>query len=232
MSGQLYPKLEKSVFIVTYGRSGSTLLQNLLNALPGTLIRGENENLIAPLARAWDVLHHSEQRQKMCAAEQVSTPQDPWYGYESVLPGAFGQTLAQGFIDTVLQPGPDTRIIGFKEIRWHNDPTLFPVVLDFLRLFFPRARILFNTRAHEEVQCSGWWKYMDPNNVRRQLAEAEALYAAYAARHPKVCLTMKYNGYITGPDAWRPLFDFIEEPFDGGLVSAVLSKKLVHLQSV
>ena len=36
------------VFVVTYGRSGSTLLMGLLNSIPGFLIRGEN----------WDALHH------------------------------------------------------------------------------------------------------------------------------------------------------------------------------
>ena len=30
------------VFVMTYGRSGSTLVQGLLNAIPGYLIRGEN----------------------------------------------------------------------------------------------------------------------------------------------------------------------------------------------
>src|SRR5215213_881342 len=36
------------VFVVTYGRSGSTLLMGLLNSIPGYLVRGEN----------WDALHH------------------------------------------------------------------------------------------------------------------------------------------------------------------------------
>src|SRR5688572_1085508 len=31
------------LFIVTYGRSGSTLLQGVLNSIPGYLIRGEND---------------------------------------------------------------------------------------------------------------------------------------------------------------------------------------------
>ena len=36
------------LFVVTYGRSGSTLLMGLLNSVPGYLVRGEN----------WDALHH------------------------------------------------------------------------------------------------------------------------------------------------------------------------------
>jgi hypothetical protein len=33
------------LFIVTYGRSGSTLLQGILNSTPGVLIRGENRGI-------------------------------------------------------------------------------------------------------------------------------------------------------------------------------------------
>src|SRR3954464_1127587 len=43
------------VFVVTYGRSGSTLVQGLLNALPGTLVRGENNFYILPLFQAWSL---------------------------------------------------------------------------------------------------------------------------------------------------------------------------------
>ena len=49
-------RIDKTVFVVTYGRSGSTVLQNMLNALPGHILRGENANLLAPLVRAWQDL--------------------------------------------------------------------------------------------------------------------------------------------------------------------------------
>lgn len=222
---------QASVFIVTYGRSGSTLLQNCLNALPGYLIRGENENLLAPLARAWDVMRHSEQQAKMHREGTGRLPSDPWFGYHDCDPAAFGAALAESFTRTVLRPEAETRVIGFKEIRWHNDPQLFPVMLDFLRAHFPRARILFNTRDHARVARSGWWKWMDPEQVARQLAQADRLYADYAARHPEDCLMLRYDDYVTGAEAWRPLFDFLQEPFAPDLVTRVLARKLTHLQS-
>ena len=80
----------KSVFIVTYGRSGSTLVQNMLNALPGACIRGENENLLAPFARAWDMLRHSERGAKLRDAGHATGPATPWYRFEEVTPDRFG----------------------------------------------------------------------------------------------------------------------------------------------
>jgi len=69
MQNALFPQLEKTLFIVTYGRSGSTLLQNMINALPGHILRGENANLLGPMVRSWQDLRQSEQRQKMQAAD-------------------------------------------------------------------------------------------------------------------------------------------------------------------
>ena len=40
------------VFVVTYGRSGSTLVQGLLNAFPRVLVRGENDLYLLDLYRA------------------------------------------------------------------------------------------------------------------------------------------------------------------------------------
>lgn len=35
-----------SILVITYGRSGSTLLQGILNSIDGILIRGENHNFL------------------------------------------------------------------------------------------------------------------------------------------------------------------------------------------
>lgn len=224
-------KIEKSVFVVTYGRSGSTLVQNMLNTIPGSCVRGENENLLAPLSRTWDILLHSEQGAKMRETKKVSLPSDPWFGYEAVQADSVGQAMADAFLSTVLRPDPNTRIVGFKEIRWHNDPALFPVMLDFLREFFPNPHFVFNIRDHDAVCNSGWWKNVAPAVVKRTLRDAEALYAAYSARHPKRCVTLRYDDYVERPAAWKPLFNLLGEQFDQKKVDAVMRRKLTHLQS-
>lgn len=228
----LFPRLEKSVFVVTYGRSGSTLLQNLLNSLPGYLVRGENENLLASFVRAWDTVRRSTQARDMRAEARTTTPQHPWFGYEEVSAQSLGETLAQSFTQTVLRPADTTRVIGFKEIRWHADPALFPVMLDFLQRFFPDAQFIFNIRDHDQVVQSGWWKHMNEDAVRRQLEQAERLYSDFVATHPDRCITMSYNRYIAGVDAWRPLFQFLDEPFAPDVVSTVLGNQLKHLHNV
>ncbi|WP_174147759.1 sulfotransferase [Leisingera sp. ANG59] len=223
-------QIGKTVFIITYGRSGSTLLQNMLNALPGYALRGENANLLAPLVRAWHGLRHSEQAASMRARGTPSGPHQPWYGYEAIDADRFGRDLAESFLRQVLRPGPDTRVTGFKEIRWHEDPALFPPMLEFLAKYMPRAHFIFNTRDHEEVRNSGWWRGMKRAAVLEQLQTAEALYSRWQAAHPGRCLAMHYNDYARDPAAWRALFAFLGEPFDLDLVEAVLERKLLHMK--
>ena len=230
MRRDLFPRIEKTVFVVTYGRSGSTLLQNMINTLPGHVLRGENANLLAPLVRAWQDLRQSEQGANMRQQGRPSGPHQPWYGYEAIDADQLGQDLADVFLRDVLRPGPETRVIGFKEIRWHDDPDLFAPMLEFLQRYMPRARFIFNTRTHEEVCRSGWWKTMPRPVVLEQLEQAETLYAAWQAAHPDECLALHYNDYVSGPEAWRPLFDFLEEPFDPDLVLAALDRKLIHMK--
>lgn len=232
MLADRYPQLEKSVFIVTYGRSGSTLVQNMLNSLPGALVRGENDNLLAPLVRAWEIVRSSEQIARMRRSGKVTQPSDPWFGYEGVTPERLGQALARSFAETVLRPAPDTRITGFKEIRWHREPDLFAAMIEFLHLHFPGARVVFNFREHAAVMRSGWWSRMDPAVVRGELERAEALYVDYVDRHPGRCLTLRYEEYTRDVDAWRPLFDFLGEPFDAARAAEVMGQQLTHLRGM
>ena len=231
MLSTTFPNLKKSVFIVTYGRSGSTLLQNLLNSLPGYLIRGENENLISPLAEAWSIVKKSEQGNRMRTNGLITTSQNPWFGYEAVSEKILGEELASSFTNAVLRPNDDTRVIGFKEIRWHTDPELFTIIMSFLYRFFPKAQFIFNTRNHDEVVRSGWWKYMDEKKVRQQLIQAEDLYLNFAAANSNRCIALHYNNYIEDTNSWRSLFDFLAEPFDMEIVNKVLDIKLQHLKN-
>ncbi|MEY8879915.1 sulfotransferase [Donghicola sp. XS_ASV15] len=225
--------LQKTVFVITYGRSGSTLLQNMFNALPGYVLRGENNNILSSLVQSWEALRQfsPEQIARMKIAGPLpSGPHQPWFGYEGIDPDQFGQDLAQVFTQRVLRPDADTRVAGFKEIRWHQDPELFMPMLEFLKRFMPDARFIFNTRNHAQVCRSGWWKTMPEAEVRAELEAAEGLYRTWQAAHPECSLAMHYNDYVTSPEAWRPLFAFLEEPFEGALVEEILSRKLMHMK--
>lgn len=225
-----FKDLEGTILVVTYGRSGSTLLQNLLNALPGHCIRGENGNLLLPLAQAWTRLRNTPNVRRLARNRTRTGPENPWFGAENIDDRRFGRALAQSFVREVLAPPEGTRVTGFKEIRWAESRTSLPAMLDFARAFLPGVRIVFNTRDHAQVARSGWWAEQDPDTVRARLAAMEAQYHAYMQRHPECCLHVHYDDYVQDHAALAPLFAFLGQPFDPAMVAAVMARRLTHLQ--
>lgn len=232
---------EGYLFVVTYGRSGSTVTQNLLNSIPGYCIRGENGNLLYHLARGtliptkldnfiWrrEDIARPPKAQRPFLAGIIGTPADPWYGAEAVDPERLGRALADVFVREVLHPPEGTRVAGFKEIRWHEDARFFPDFLRIVRRIFPRARFLFQTRDHEAVARSRWWGTKPRDAVLAELARAEALYSAFMAENPECSCLVRHEDYAAGPEAARKIFDFLGEPFDPDRVAAVLGRLLEH----
>lgn len=222
---------QRFVFIVTYGRSGSTLLQNLLNALPGYQIRGENENAALHLAQSWGKLEFSDQLKRRKRSKLVTERSSPWYGLENIEPAPYGTALAEAFTRNILRPDPGVQVCGFKEIRWHLHPDSFWIYMRFLYQCFPNAQFIFNTRNLADVAKSGWWKDRATEDVMEMLQGAEKLYAAYIRKFPERCHALYYDEYVANPDVFRGLFKYLGEPYDPALVRQIMSQRLDHLKS-
>ncbi len=236
----LYRPSKGYVFVVTYGRTGSTLTQNLLNSIPGWCIRGENGNLLGQLLKTvhsmltWD---NYLRRRKWRAAgspdqrnpDGFGTPIDPWYGAEHVDPTAYALGLLDTFVSRVLNLPDEVRVGGFKEILYYNDPKFLPHQVALMQQFFPNAKIVFQTRHHDQVLKSAWWKTRDAVEVRARLNLIDGIFADYAQTHAN-CLVLDYDIYLAGADALRPLFEFLDEDFDLPRVQAVLDHRLDHMK--
>ncbi|MEO9682408.1 MULTISPECIES: sulfotransferase family protein [Rhodobacterales] len=222
---------DRFVFIVTYGRSGSTLLQNLMNAIPGYQIRGENNNALLHMMQAWRNIEASDPLKGMRAAQETSNQTHPWFGGELIDPDRFGHGLAKCFTETVLNPDPDVRVSGFKEIRFHTNPNMFMHYLDFMHKYFPNAKFIFNTRDHASVAKSGWWAERPPQAVLKILEKAEQLYKNYLIKHSDRGLLMHYDDYVADVTALTPLYEFLEEEMNMDVIEGVMSKKLTHLSN-
>jgi hypothetical protein len=141
------------VFIVTYGRSGSTLLMGLVNAIPGYRILGENGNALYHLYHAHAAVASTHER-----FPDAREPSTAHYGAPRMRPEAFRVGLVETFVRDVLRPEPGDRVLGFKEIRYtHEHIEDFDEFLDFLRAGFPRCKIVFNHRDAAATAKSGWW---------------------------------------------------------------------------
>lgn len=205
------------VFVVTYGRSGSTLLAGILNSIPGYLIRGENRDALHHLFLFHQTLATERERVGPVNGRQRT---HPFYGIGDVPLDRSLTGLRALVLDTVLRPKPDTRVTGFKEIRWYH-PDL-PDYVAWLREVFPGARFLVNTRNHADVLRSGWWAEGDH---AAGLAAAEAGILALADSLGDAAYRVHYDDYVADPAVLRGMFEWLGEPWDESAVRAVMARK-------
>ncbi len=216
------------VFVVTYGRSGSTLLQNLLNTLPDCLVRGENNNALFPLYRSWRSLTNSPDIDRMRAAHDTSGPSHPWFGAEMIDTDSYARSLCKSFARHVLRPPPHIRLCGFKEIRTIRPKAEFMGFLQFMNSYFPKAHFVFNTRNHADVVRSSWWRQHDPEEVRQMMAAAERVFADFAKANPERSVCLHYDDYIRDHTLFEPLFDLLDARPPPERMQAVLGTHLSH----
>ncbi len=208
-----------SLFMVTYGRSGSTLLQGFLNSIPGYTIRGENGGALYQLYR-----YHSALESKAAElAEGGRLPDDPthpWYGMHVYPSGLALDDQRRLVVDTILRPEPGTRVVGFKEVRWYWKDT--PEYVAYLQRLFPGSRFLFNTRDHDKVAASKWWR--DRPNAREELERIEGMHLQILESLGDAGFRVHYDDYVADPSALAPMYEWLGEPFDADVLRAVMEQ--------
>jgi Sulfotransferase family len=207
------------VFIVTYGRSGSTLLQGILSSTPGIAIRGENGAVLHDLFHFHDtVVRHRERLSR----PNPLPASHPWWGIDGYRDETALRDIRVLVLETLLRPAPDTRVTGFKEIYWmpEQQPDRMPGFLTFLQQVFPGARFVFNSRDLDEVARSKWWA-RNPNG-RAELETLEKQYVETLDGFGDSVYRVHYNDYVADPTVLRGLFEWLGEEFDEPRVRAVL----------
>jgi hypothetical protein len=208
------------VFIVTYGRSGSTLLMSILNTIPGYRVNGEN---YAALYRLYQASAAITEAHRMCANKPRHTvPTSPWYGIVRARPQHFRRELVTSFVTHVLRPVPGDRVLGFKEIRYTKSSVSdLGAFLAFLRGSFPGCKIIFNHRELTSVAQSSWWA-LDKRAVDKLVAADARMLAVPGDQHH---LHFWYDEIDDGLDNLRGLFRFLGEEFDEPAVRRVLATR-------
>jgi Sulfotransferase family len=214
------------LFIVTFGRTGSTLLQKLLCQLPGYYIAGENLDALYGLFQSYKACSTTKRKYGYTYVGS----DHPWHGAHAMEPDVYGQSLVSAFVSSVLNPPRDARIVGFKEIRYLTHLDELDAYVDFMLTFFPDSRILINTRSAQATGKSGWWVDADQSKLAGDVALFDSLSQQLAMRFPDRVLRLNYEEWHDDPAAFKPLFDWLKVPFDTASVQEVLDIKLTHLQ--
>jgi hypothetical protein len=187
------------VFVVTYGRSGSTLTQGLLNAMPRVLVRGENNFYILPMYRALALARSHKRR---FGRERTKLATSAFYGLSEMDLDDFVRTT-RGLVERQLLGSVDPAtvdILGFKEVLWHriraNEQEGF---FDFLDDVFDRPRFVLNERNIEQVSTSGFWQRKNPEETKGAIQRVEQIQGFLRSTRPDRCFDTRYE-VVTSKD--------------------------------
>ena len=200
------------VFVVTYGRSGSTLLQGLLNAIPGYRIYGENAGFMFKLQDSYDALLSAHRH---LANPKNDNESQPWFGSSRFDEDSVTLEFRR-FVNRILfQPdlNETNRVYGFKEIRFNDmQHDNIDKYIRFIRKLFPDTAIVFNTRKIEDVIKSGWWRSSYWSGLPSQLAAFRDFCENYSRANPEYAIHVTYDHLILADrKEVRRLFEFLGE---------------------
>ncbi|MDH5400536.1 MAG: sulfotransferase [Cyclobacteriaceae bacterium] len=207
-----------SILIITYGRSGSTLLQGVLNSIEGCVVRGENNNFCHHLYHAYNALlqtnYHGNENSRSA-----------WYG-GNLYDKDFFLGQAEGLLRTMLKgnEGDNIKCYGFKEIRYNPEEVHnLGDYLNFLSKIFPNVAFIFNTRNLEDVVKSKWWALRDKEEVMALLKETELNFFDFIARNRDNSFHITYEDVIGKSDKLLEMHEFLEVNYTEEAIDAVLA---------
>lgn len=180
-----------------------------LNSLPGFCIRGENYNALAHLCS----FYRSAKDTKGQVAKKSMLPVHPWYGADLIKPDEVRDTLRKTFVETILKPPADAKVVGCKEIRinWNEIKDLDGFLAEVTEIFGD-VKIIFNHRDILATSQSSWWKdtahsYATIRGMDQRLRD-NRFASGENAFH------VEYDELVKGPDHARQLTEFLGVPFD------------------
>ena len=223
------PPSPRFVFVVTYGRSGSTLTQGMLNTMPRTLIRGENGFYILPLFRSYAVFSEFLERFGKPHADRITSA---FYGLRESDPEDYAASVRGLVQRQLLGPVPVTDVdrLGFKEVLWHRIPERdWAAMFDFLDQAFEEPLYVLNQRDVAMASTSGFWR-RKPDAAIKQITRIRKLQAFLLESRPTRTFLNTYEGMTSedhdvAADQLRRLAEFVTGGCDDDLLAALFTTR-------
>jgi hypothetical protein len=141
---------QEPIFIFGFPRSGTTLLQRLLNSYPDTLIWGEHVAFLKSIAnayfQAWRNPDFFKSPTPLREILQDTKPLTHWQGWLNWVGEDEWRQLYRQFLESIFVPGglPGKRFWGWKEV--HYMASKQQQILPFLVEMYPEAKYVFLVR--------------------------------------------------------------------------------------
>lgn len=216
----------RHAFIVTYGRSGSTLLMGLLNEISGWLITGENNNYVYHIFLS---IKSARAAQNEFGKTKPKAPTHPWWGIDKLNIAELEKALSIA-LENSLVSNTNARVLGFKEVRYPKimEDGNLDEYLYFITKTFPHSVLIFNFRNLDDVMKSKWWARADTTaraKNREMLENFESCCKTYHQRHQDSSYIVKYESLVRDTKEAEKLVRFLGEELSESSITALLNKR-------
>lgn len=211
------------IIVCTYGRSGSTLLQGLLNSLDNIVISGENNNFPYHLYLSYNKIKKTQRHFKN---PELDSPTNPWYRSSYIDLDSVKKDM-HAIIRNVLSSGlsakeVETSTIGFKEIRFiriHDMEQYLEFLLDVL----PNCGIIFNHRDTANTLKSGWWKSHDnKDEIRKLINTFKKKSKVFHKNNLNNTFLINYEDIVARNENLRNLLNYVGSEYDEAKIEKTL----------
>ncbi len=211
-----------SILIITYGRSGSTLLQGILNSHEEVLLRGENHNFCQGLFQSYKALTKTHK------FKLGTVPTNPFFG-SVFFDEEYYLSMVRKMVKNLLlgdQIGNERiKCYGFKEVRYERIPQIFEEYLNFLKQIFPNPAFVINTRNKDDVLKSREKNNWRGNRSMESLEQAEKAFFNFIDNNPDCSFNITYEDVVSKTKRLSLLHSFLGLPYSEEKINKVLSIK-------
>lgn len=214
-------KFKKHIFISSYGRSGSTLLKNIVETIPNSYISGENNNCLYYLYLSYKKIKEAQEK----ISKSLSQKSGSWENLHEIDLEKYKRKLLQVFVSEILNPPSNTNVLGFKEIRFVETENDFEPFLNFLFDSFKKTKFLFIFRKHKDVSNSAWWKKLPKESSYAILNKNEDLMKNYCKLYPEKAMICRYDEILKCDEEIKKIFNFLEEDINIEKIKEIIKTK-------
>jgi len=216
-------KIDKEfILIISYRRSGSTLLMGALNSIPGYKIVGENKMAYLSLMEFYEKMNESL-NSSINFAQNFNSGQDttnPWWNDFSL---NFLREQIRYLMSGLIDPERKARAVGFKEIRYSGVKDLSRY-LDWL-YFITGCKFIFLTRTHKDV-CKSKWHAENPKCPENLEAFEKRVWKHMEDNFHQSWFHLHFDDlHNTKPDKFKALFEWLGEEYNENSLATVLSRR-------
>lgn len=236
---------DKPIFILTTGRSGSTLFQKLLNTNPGLVIWGEHAGILNHLM----IAHLSVQNVDWIPDDVAkgtwmldpSRPVDPnrWTAWDGSFSKAGFHRSLRKFTDSLFcEHVPGQMRWGFKEIRYFDDR-----FIDFMLSLYPKAQFIVLMRnpvrscvsfatatSKEKPEPADVLESRAEKVAKNQVKPAFAFFRRILAQDRDEVCAIRFENLVDDPlHTLRYIESFLEldTPFENENISKIMSTDII-----